>query len=284
VEAPGVYVDDVRIIEAAETPLVITTGSPLPDAVDGDPYSAQLEKTGGSTGAVWSITGGTNHVWLSIDPATGLLSGAPSPVNVGPVTVEVHVEEPTNPTNHDDKSFALEVVNAIYLETFEGACPSGWTLAADWECGTPMTVGPGTAHSGTQCIATQIDGNYSSDMVWSSTVADSPAIDLAGTTAPELSFWMWIDTEGGTYDGANLKISVNGGTTFSLVPNPVPAYNLVIDSESAWGGHQSSLGWQRVTADLSSYAGYSVILRFAFRSDYIISYPGVYIDDVMVTD
>lgn len=63
-----------------------------------------------------------------------------------------------------------------------------------------------------------------------------------------------------------------------------PAYNLTVGGESAWGGHQSSAGWQEVVADLSAYAGQTVALRFAFRSDSSVVYPGIYIDDVIVAE
>jgi bacillopeptidase F (M6 metalloprotease family) len=37
-----------------------------------------------------------------------------------------------------------------------------------------------------------------------------------------------------------------------------------------------------VQADLAAYAGQVVTLRFAFRTDTSITYPGVYIDDLIV--
>ena len=55
-----------------------------------------------------------------------------------------------------------------------------------------------------------------------------------------------------------------------------------IGGEPAWGGHESALGWQLVQADLSAYAGQSIQLRFAFKSDASTVYPGVYIDDLLI--
>ena len=135
-----------------------------------------------------------------------------------------------------------------------------------------------------QCLATQIDGDYTSSQTWTGTTATSPAIALTNAVSPKLSLRMWVDTEGSTYDGANLKISTDGGLTYSLVNNVVPAYSLTVNGEAAWGGHQSALGWQLVQADLTAYAGQTIRLRFAFRSDSSSQYPGVYIDDVAVAD
>ncbi len=278
-EYPGVYVDDFFVGEAADVPLSITTAT-LPDASVGYPYQAQLAKSGGSAAAVWSITGGTNNGWLTIDPSTGMLSGTPALADLGPVTLTVHVEEPSNPANFADKTFNFNVAQVIYQTSFEGACPNGWALTGDWQCGVP-TSGPNAAYDGLQCLGTQLAGNYNNGQAWGSTNATSPVIDLTGVAAASVSFRMWVDTEGSSYDGANLKVSVNGGP-FTIVTNPVPAYNLTIDSQPAWGAHQTNLGWQAVTANLNAYAGQQIQLQFAFRTDGSIVYPGIYIDRIVV--
>lgn len=176
------------------------------------------------------------------------------------------------------------VVSTLYSTDFEGPCPNGWTLSGDWECGPPSVVGPPAAFSGTQCIATQIAGNYHDNDTWATTTATSPSIDLTMAPAPKLTFRMWMDSEGAAYDGANLRISTDNGVSYSILNTVVPAYPLVINGEAAWGGHQAALGWQLVQADLSAYAGQIILLRFAFRSDTSSAFPGIYIDDVLVTD
>jgi hypothetical protein len=280
---PGVYVDDVVVAEPQETPLFITTGSPLMDVYAEAPYAATLTKTGGTSGSVWSINpGGVNTAWLSIDPTTGALKGKPTEVNVGPVSVTVHVEEPLLPSNFAEQTFTFNVNPDTYYTGFEGACPAGWTLTGDWQCGTPTVVGPATAFTGTQCLGTQLGSNYNDLDAYASTTATSPPIDLTSALAPILTFKMWIDTEGSTYDGANLSISTDGGMTYTLLSNVMPAYTLTVGGKAAWGGHQSSLGWQDVQVDLTAYVGQFVRLQFAFRSDSSGTFPGVYIDDVLV--
>jgi bacillopeptidase F (M6 metalloprotease family) len=93
---------------------------------------------------------------------------------------------------------------------------------------------------------------------------------------------MWVDTEGPTFDGANLMISIDDGANYELVANVTPAYPLTVGGMPAWGGHQAVLEWQPVEADLTTYAGNIVRLRFAFRSDSSGNYPGVYIDSFSV--
>jgi Putative Ig domain len=58
-------------------PLVITNDS-LPGAVRGAPYHAQLAATGGSGHYSWSISSDSLPAGLSLDPATGVISGTPT--------------------------------------------------------------------------------------------------------------------------------------------------------------------------------------------------------------
>lgn len=280
---PGVYVDDVVVAEPVQSPLFITTPSPLMDVYADMVYSVPLTRVGGSSNAVWSIKpGGVNAGWLTIDPATGTLGGTPALANVGPVSVTVHVEEPSLPSNYADATYTFEVKKATYYTSFEGACPNGWALAGDWQCGVPATVGPATAFVGSKCLATQIAGLYNDLQAWDATTATSPEIDLAGLIDPKLTFRMWVHTEGSTYDGFNLQVSNDGGMTYAIVDTVMPAYPLMVGGKPAWGGNQSALGWQLVQADLSAYVGQSVRVRFAFRTDSSGVFPGVYIDDFLV--
>jgi hypothetical protein len=279
---PGVYIDDVVVAEPPQTPLYVTTPS-IPDTHAGTPYATPLARTGGDAGARWSITGGTNDAWLSIDPTTGLLTGTPSQAETGPVSVTVHLAEQALPSNHDDVTYHFDVRPDVYFTSFEGPCPDGWTLTGDWTCGVPMNVGPATAYDGTQCIGTGMGHDYSNLDTWAGTTATSPSIVLpAGCGGPTLTFRMWIDTEGATYDGANLEISTDGGMTYSVLSTVTPPYTLTIGGEPAWGGHQAALGWQLVQADLSAYAGKTIQLRFAFQSDSSDTFAGVYIDDLLI--
>jgi hypothetical protein len=278
---PGVYIDDVVVAEPQKDPLYITTTSPLADVYTGMGYAAQMVKTGGSSDVEWKLVGGVNAGWLTIDKATGVLSGTATAANVGPVSVTVHVNEKLLPSNFDEKTFTFKVNGAAYYTSFEGACPDGWTLTGDWECGVPTVVGPATAFVGTQCLATQIDAPYSHLQKWDNTTATSPDIDLTGVASPLVTFRMYNDTEGGMFDGVNLQISTDG-MNYSIVANVMPVYPLIVNGKPAWGGHEQGLAWQFMQADLTGYAGQIVRLRFAFQSDGSGGGAGVYIDDILV--
>jgi hypothetical protein len=96
-------------------------------------------------------------------------------------------------------------------------------------------MGPTTAYDGTQCIGTGMLQDYSENDTWAGTTATSPPIDLTKVTSATLTFHMWVYTEGGAYDGANLEISTDGGTTYVVVATVSPAYPLLIAGEPAWG-------------------------------------------------
>lgn len=279
---PGVYIDDVFVAEPLQNPLYILTSS-LPDVYAGADYSVALTRAGGTAAAQWSIVpGGVNDDWLSIDPLTGVLTGSPTVNDTGPVTVTVRLEQPTLPTNFDEQTYELEVQFASYYTSFEDPCPADWTLTGDWQCGVPSAVGPPAAYLGTQVIATQIAGNYTVNETYAATNATSPAIDLSGSPLPTVTWRMWIDTEGSTHDGVNLKISIDGGVNWEVVDTVIPGYPLTIATEPAWGGHQQGLGWQLMQANLAAYTGQTVRLRFSFRSDSSDNSPGIYVDDFLV--
>src|SRR6185503_6278952 len=128
----------------------------------------------------------------------------------------------------------------VYLQEGFEVCANGWTLDGDWQCGTPANVGPLTAHTGNGVLATQIAGLYSVNQSFDTTVADSPPIDLTQATNPAVSFWAWDYTEGGSFDGWNLKVSTNGGQSFTEVTTVTPAYSLTIAGKPAWGGDHSA--------------------------------------------
>jgi len=170
------------------------------------------------------------------------------------------------------------------LEDFEidnGGYTSGGT--ALWEWGSPSN-GPGTAYSGSNCWGTNLDGDYFDD---DDATLDSTVIDLNYFVAPELSFWHWYNTEN-YYDGGNVKISTDGGITWTLLgsfndPYPEDAAstaNAGIPGEPCFSN--SNGAWEKVTFDLSSYINEQVIIRWHFGSDGSAIRSGWFIDDIEV--
>ncbi len=214
---PGVYIDDILVAEAAQTPLYITTPSQLPDVYAGQALSDKIAKIGGSSSVTWSIEpGGVNASWLSIDPATGVLSGTPTPAQAGCVSVTVRVQDPSSVSNYAEQTFTFNVDPDIYYTSFEGTCPDGWTLNGDWKCGVPSKVGPATAYDGTQCIGTGMGQNYSNGDTWLGTTATSPqSTSPAPRTRPSRSGSGSTPRAGATPMGPTWRSAPTGATTTS---------------------------------------------------------------------
>ena len=179
------------------------------------------------------------------------------------------------------------VTETIYEQNFEQDDGNYTVEGGNWEWGSPGS-GPGSAHSGEYVWATALNGEYSN-------LADSrletPSISLVDVKYPQLSFWHWYSFEdrAGNYDGANVKISVDGGNEFSII-DPEDGYegtispvNYGIPYERGFYTHDAGQYWHQEVFDLSSFSDQQIIIRFHFGSNVRHVYPGWYIDDVSVT-
>jgi hypothetical protein len=152
----------------------------------------------------------------------------------------------------------------------------GYTGLMMWEWGAPSSYGPGGAHWGDNCWATNLDGPYGSN-------ANSPLYSkiysLVEATSATFNFYHYYDTQSGR-DGGNVKISTDGGSTYNLI-TPIGGYptgSMYWNGEAGFTG--ISDGWELVTFDLTNYLGEDVKFKFTFGSDGIGTGPGWYIDDV----
>lgn len=112
-------------------------------------------------------------------------------------------------------------------------------------------------------------GNYENGNTIT-TALISPEIDLTQTSASVLDFWENYQTEGGSWDGCMVDISIDGGKTWSQLRGE--------------GVNGSSEGWINTSLDLTPYCGNLVKIRFYFdtRDGEANDYSGWFIDDIMV--
>jgi hypothetical protein len=172
-------------------------------------------------------------------------------------------------------------------EDFDGGTASNWSYNDDWELGTPSGAEEPDPYSGQLCAGTVMGGDYNDSATFEDTTLVSPEVDLTAATAPVLTFYQYIDSEGG-WDGGNVWVSDDNGVNWTLMENNVVEpdyYDDDVDMLPAYSGDHSSLGWHQVSVDLDAYKGDTIRIRFSFFSDSIISsYPGWYIDDVLISD
>jgi len=165
-----------------------------------------------------------------------------------------------------------------FFSNFETS-DAGFVQAGNqWEWGVP-TSGPNGAYSGNKLWATKLAGNY----VQGEATLDSP--DIIVPAGADLTFWHWYDFEA-SYDGYNVKISTNGGSTWTII-TPVGGYTGTgntanpLSGQPIWTGHVQKY-WEQETFDLAAYEGQSIRIRFDMGADTSVFYPGAYVDDVLI--
>jgi len=154
-------------------------------------------------------------------------------------------------------------------EDFENGTGDMRVTRGAWNIGVP-TSGPGEAHSGEFCAATDVSGGYCN-------LADSrlimPPVELSATPLDGeiwLRYWQWFETyEGDAGDGGKVQISADGGAWEDL---PL-----------TWAQYGSDV-WSQNLCNLSGYSGQTVRIAFLFQSNSIYTDSGWYIDDVSIEE
>jgi hypothetical protein len=192
----------------------------------------------------------------------------------GHETIEVERTVAAGSTVQDFVLAPLQVSFATDLEASDGGLVA--TPGTGWQWGIPSGSSP-AAHSGSKLWATTLAGSYASSAQW--------YLDLDATVpaaSPRLSFWHWYQFETGysDYDGGNLSVSTDGGSTWALLTpdGGYPCTSITALAQPGYG--RSSDGWEEAFFDLASYAGQSVRLRWHFGSDSSVTELGWYVDDI----
>jgi hypothetical protein len=142
-----------------------------------------------------------------------------------------------------------------------------------WQWGQDNSAG---ANSGSNIWGTVLNGNYANNALY---MLMSPALTVPPVTV--LDFYQRYDIEN-SWDGGNVKISIDGGTTWALIyPNSgYPLANVLSSGEPGYSGALPE--WTQAVFDLSAYAGQSVRFMWTLTSDSSVTMQGWFIDDVRV--
>ncbi|MGB7747616.1 MAG: putative Ig domain-containing protein [Verrucomicrobiia bacterium] len=127
-----------------------------------------------------------------------------------------------------------------------------------WQIGQP-TSGPKAAHSGINCAATILAGNYKTNV---DTRLISPPF-LVPSGSPALSFYHWYNFNSAL---GFVEISTDGST-----------WNQI--SSTYQNGNTGNV-WKNVSLNLSAYAGQTVQVAFRFASFGTGTAAGWYVDDI----
>ncbi|MGM0577986.1 MAG: PKD domain-containing protein [Myxococcota bacterium] len=188
------------------------------------------------------------------------------------------VTEGTDPSNPADFPGQTPLLPGTVLDL--EADGAGLVAGGDtWQHGTPAS-GPGAARSGTQAWATRLDGDYAS---WKRAYLYLPPADLGATSDPTLTARLWLSAGNG--DGLSLEAWDDEEGVWRPVAATLPPYEAT-DAEGvpAWRNQRYLDRYVPVALSLAAYAGETVSLRFAFRTDEAWQGSGAYLDDLAIFD
>jgi hypothetical protein len=235
-------------VDAASDPLTVTTTS-LPSIQAGQDYGAQLTSTGGVAPVFWSVPSGSLPPGLSLDPASGLLTGTPTKAGTYDFTVKAtDATSPAPQTATAPLSITISAAppltittagaydgteGASYSSTFQAA---GGTGADNWTVSSGSLPAGLTLNAGTgQVTGTPSGtGNSTFDVTVSDTGGDTNtqayAIDI--TQVPLTVSTALAPATVGTYYAQN--VTPSGGQapySWKLVSGTLPT-GLTFDSST----------------------------------------------------
>ena len=149
----------------------------------------------------------------------------------------------------------------------------GFTLGAGWAYGDPLGTGgdPNNGFTGTNVLGYNLAGAYANNIGRS--YATSPVLNLTGYINTSLSFRRWLGVESTTFDDAGIEVSVNGGSSWTVIwENPAATIN-----ETAWSlqtYNLSAIADGQATVQLRWYLG---------PTDGSVTFSGWNLDDILIT-
>ena len=138
---------------------------------------------------------------------------------------------------------------------------------------TPLL--PVAPHSGDSCWW----GNRGDDI----NATLTRTLDLTGLSTATLRFWTWYRIEDG-WDHGYASVSTDGGARWEALEGTRTSTDDPLGTALGPSYTGSSGGWVLEEADLSGYAGQTVLLRFEYVTDESINTTGWCIDDIEVPE
>ncbi len=108
-------------------------------------------------------------------------------------------------------------------------------------------------------------------------------LDLHESRVPRLEFWAWHDLEDG-YDWAYVAVSEDDGRTWRTLETDRTTDQNTFGNNPGNGLTGASHDWLLQAADLSAYAGQSLLVRFGYLADDAIEGAGFAVTGVRVAD
>jgi serine protease len=226
----------------------------------GTAASLQISASDSASGQTLTYSATGLPAGLSINSATGLISGTPTTAGTSSVTVTA--KDTTNATGSTSFSWTES--------TTGGGCTAGQLLGnPGFETGT---AAPWTASSGVIDNSSSEPAHSGSWKSWlngyGSTHTDtlSQAVTVPAGCKATLTFWLHIDTAETTTTSAYDKLTLQANST----------------TLATYSNLNKNTGYVQKTVDLSAYAGQSVTVKFTGTEDSSLQTSFV-IDDTALT-
>ena len=269
-------VQDMDLITGPGVPLEITLlgsddGNPLPMVyvIDELPLFVLRDL---STGQV------IDSVPHTIDSGEGPhLRFEPSGAWEGVTSFVYHADDggtpPEGGPSNDATVTIMVATGPQVIRGWDMASNPGWTLDSGWGFGQPLGNGgdPSSGATGPNVIGYELGGQYSNNLP--ERHATSPSVDCSNSTETTLRFRRWLGVESSTYDRAYIRVSIDGGSSWSTI-------------WSHDGGSFTDGTWQSMEYDISAIADGQSDVRIRFTmgtTDGSVTYCGWNIDDVEIT-
>ena len=170
-----------------------------------------------------------------------------------------------------DATVSISVISGpTVIRGWDMSADPEWSLDAGWGFGQPLGLGgdPSGGATGSNVIGYELGGQYGNSLP--ERHATSPSVDCSQSIGTTLRFQRWLGVESASYDHAYVRISVDGGSSWST-------------SWSHEGGSFTDSGWQAMEYDISAIADGQSDVRIRFTmgtTDGSVTYCGWNIDDV----
>lgn len=211
--------------------------------------------------------------------ANAFIGAGPDPTFAYPP--DVPLRDGAKPTSQDRVAVGASVQAAAHPEAARYVeLPRSATYRVSFTAPATARIVPTDAHSGSS--------------FWWSDRADAMdstltrGLDLSGVKSATLTFWAWYDLEK-DFDYAYAEVSVDGGRRWTTLQTSAttatdPNGNNVGNGFTGISGGGREATWIQQRADLTSYAGKCVLLRFEQVTDPALNMYGFAVDDIEVPE